>query len=138
MHALLVLQVSFLLFFASLVALRSNCDANEICKHYKQCKDYQDTVKLIKLERNIVKRREIANNLWSRVCDRKKRFICCQVDEQRSIKLEKGIESPTYLPTQGECGKVKQRPTPLVSVTLAKHMLNKYLQIFGGDFTYEG
>ena len=69
-------------------------------------------VQQIKLERDIEKRKVIVRDLWSRVCDRKKQFICCPMNEETGIKEPK--ESPTYLPRKGECGNIAETPIPLV------------------------
>ena len=115
MQAQLVSQVSFLLVLASHAHTHSACDSSDVCIYYKQCKFYQETAKLIKLESDKVKRIDFVKELRSRVCHGESRFVCCPVDEQRQLKL-KPIENPAYLPTQGECGKVEEKPRALVSV----------------------
>ena len=70
-------------------------------------------MKQIKLEKDLGKKQEFVEELRSRVCNRENWFVCCPVDEQRQTKLEP-IESPSFLPTPGECGNVEEKPTILV------------------------
>ena len=121
MYGNLVLPVLILSVHASHAFSHSTCDSSNVCKYYKQCEYYQDLVKQIKQEKNIEKRIDLVTNLKSRVCDRVNRFVCCPVEVDKLKQTRNNaIDSPTFLPTLGECGKVEGKLTPLVGVLFNK------------------
>ena len=78
--------------------LARSCASTDVCRHFSECKFYQDMVTKIKMEKDFSSKKLIINDLWSRVCDRRRRFVCCPGNiERKEEKIVKN-ESPLYLP----------------------------------------
>ena len=98
--------------------LARSCASTDACKHFSECKFYQDMVTKIKMENDISRKKLIIEDLMSRVCDRRCRFVCCPGNIGRKEEEIVKKESPLYLPTKEECSIYEDKPTTLVGLSI--------------------
>ena len=95
----------------------SACSDNQVCASLDSCAYWAQKKQDLKLhESGSPSWRKLLNEIKRAICNKAKKAVCCPRDNTRITNTRNILDSPTYLPGMGECGRNPHKPPGKVKI----------------------